>query len=649
MFRYVMFLWNVKNASDRDAVKSMRCRMLESSKGWRSVLDRPGMYVACIDQECSSNTALLIDDSRGVILGTIFRSPEPGYSREPTPIQFLSKEHSEEILRSMGRSLISNCWGYYVVALHFPENANAIVLRGPASPLACFRVEQGSLNIFFSHVNDCIDLKITPLSINWDCVTAQLVGGDYLTDETAIREIDSLECGESIECNPDGHFKRVYWDPRPLLEERFPASFAKAAQTLRRATEYSISALSSQHDRILVQLSGGLDSSIVLSSLSRVPHKPIVTAVNYYSGGSGDERYFARTMAEAVNCRLVERARNEDLDFRRFLDCNLTVRPVLNFSAPDVEARNIALTEELNATAIFDGELGDNIFGSHPRPGALVECIRQSGLGPGFLSNALDYSILSKQSLWRTLSLTRREALSVSVEPDFSASKELQRMLGADRGNSAMLASKEAREHHANMADRFLHPWLKQSRRIAPGSHALLFGVIAVTSTTYHSPFCGSHGPLRMSPLVSQPLIETALRMPTHLHWKYGLDRAVARTAFADVLPQEILLRGLGKGGPGLWVKRVVERNSGFLREFLLDGILARRRLIDRTKLETILSPRIAKSTVVVGDILAKVYIEAWLRAWQRVEILPVAQRERADTFRSIYKRENAPVTYDGS
>jgi len=49
-----------------------------------------------------------------------------------------------------------------------------------------------------------------------------------------------------------------------------------------------------------------------------------------------------------------------------------------------------------------------------------------------------------------------------------------------------------------------------------------------------------------------------------------------------------------------------------------MDGLLVRERLVDRQKLETVLSPRIVKSTVIVGDILAKLYIEAWLRKWPR-------------------------------
>jgi asparagine synthase (glutamine-hydrolysing) len=332
-------------------------------------------------------------------------------------------------------------------------------------------------------------------------------------------------------------------------------------------------------------------------------------------------------MADKVNCRLIECPRNQQLDLRRFLDCNRTARPVLNFSAPDTEARNIALARELNATAIFDGELGDNIFGSHPSPGVLVECLQQCGFGHEFLGFAMDYAMLTRQSLWRTLTLTRREAASVSVGPDFSASGEMQRVLGVDGARSAVLASPEALEHHRNLGDRFIHPWLKQSRRIAAGSHALLFGLLTVTSSTYHSPFSGPHEPMRVSPLVSQPLLEIALRLPAHLHCKFAQDRAVARAAFAAVLPPEILQRGLGKGGPTLWIREVIENNIEFLREYLLNGILVQRRLIERTRLETVLSPRIAKSTVIAGDIFAKLYIESWLRVWQKAEIPPAGQR----------------------
>jgi asparagine synthase (glutamine-hydrolysing) len=620
LFRYIIVTWDVSKPRDCDAARNMLGGTQSSPANWQCALDRPGIYVAYVNSGHSAYAAIPIGDSRGVILGTLFRTPESSKSGPPAIIRRLSQSHAEETLRSAGRTLISDYWGYYVAAIHYPESASSLVLRSPVSPLACFHVRRGSFNVFFSHLDDCIDLNVTPLSINWDCVTAQVTAGDNLTRETGIREIDCLECGESVECRRDGQTKRAYWDPRSFLAECAPGHFEPAVQAIRNATEYCIHAHSSPHDRILISLSGGLDSSIVLSSLSRASHQPSTTAVTYFSAGSGDERRFARSMADAVHCRLIERPRNRELDFRRFLDCNRTVRPILNFSAPDVESRNNDLAHELNATAIFDGELGDNIFGSNPRPGVLLECWREYGLRPQFLNVALDYAMLRRRSLWGTLALARQEALSVSRESDFSASREIRRSLGAERARSGMLATAEAEEHHRKMADRFIHPWFKQSRHIAPGSFGLLFGLINVTSPALQSPFSGPDDPLQISPLVSQPLLELMLRMPRHLHFRHAQDRAVARAAYADVLPREILQRGLGKGGPDLWAKEVIENNVGFLREFLLDGVLVRRRLIDGKKLEAVLSSRIDKSTVFAGEIFSKLYIEAWIRKLQQVE-----------------------------
>jgi asparagine synthase (glutamine-hydrolysing) len=583
-------------------------------------MDHPGFYASHVDNEFSNDSAILLHDQRGAIFGKLYPYPTSPEARLSSPLQSVSRDHSENIVQSMGRSLISQYWGYYVAVLRYPERQSALVMRSPVSPLACFHMRLGTLNIFFSYLEDCAALKLAPLSINWDSITAQVVGGDYLTRETGIREIESLECGEAVECSSSGCIDHVYWDPHSFLRDRSLDSFPEATRVIRHAVDHCVNALSYGHDHILVNLSGGLDSSIILSALGRSPHRPVLTAVNYYSRGCGDERNYARSMARSVNCRLVEYPRNDGLDLRRLNDCNFTVRPVLNFSAPDVEARTTALARESKASAIFNGELGDNIFGRAPGPGVLVECIRQNGYGRQFLRLAMDYSMLVKQSFWQTLASTHRERQSITKNRDFGALRRMQQRYGVEGAGSLILASAESQERHEINMDRFLHPWLKQARELAPGSDRLLFGLIAVTSPLYHSPFADSTDPLLVSPLIAQPLVEIALRMPSYLHCRSGQDRAVARKAFADVLPFDVLHRGLGKGGPDLWARDVLECNSEFMRDFLANGILVRRGLVDRTKLETVLSHRIAKSTAMVGDIFAKLYIEAWLRKFQQLE-----------------------------
>jgi asparagine synthase (glutamine-hydrolysing) len=619
MFRYLIAIGNPQSATDCESLTRIRRRAHASPAGWQDALNLPEFYAVYVHHRFSREPPILLHADHGVIFGSLYLSPTASRAGSSRSVRFISRDDSERIVDSKGRSLISDCWGHYVAAIRQPGAHSAMVVRSPASMLACHHLQEGTLNVFFSHVEDCMALIDAPMSINWDSITAQVVGYDYLSNETAIDQIRTVESGECIECSRERLTRHVYWDPRQFLGDSSLDDFGAATRAIRDAVQYSVSASSSAHDTILVKLSGGLDSSIVLSALSEAPHAPALTAITYHSRGCGDERRFARSMAETIGCRLIESPRNDTLDLRRFGDCNWTARPVLNFSAPDTESRNIALARELGASAIFDGELGDNIFGSDVGAGALVDCFRRHPLSSRLLGAVADYAILSRQSLWRTMRLAFREYIGLSKHPDFIASHEVQRWYTAEAVRSMTLASEDAHDRYQSTAHRFQHPWLRDARSLAPGSHLLLYGIIVATSTAHHSPFAGSGDPPRISPLISQPLVETALRVPAYLHFKNAENRALARAAFADRLPALVLQRGTGKGGPDLWAKDVIERNLEFLREYFLDGILVQRGLLDRRKVEAVVSRRIEKSTAILSDVFAKLYIEAWLRKWPRM------------------------------
>lgn len=623
MTRYLIAIANQQSASDCRVLESIGQSLQAAPASWHFSSRSPGFCAAYVHNQFCGDEALPLPDNRGVIFGSLYRSKKPSsrtnsVGTSQIRCRSISRDTLEHIVNSKGRSLVADFWGHYVVAIRHPDAPGALVLRSPVSALPCFHLQRDSVNVFFSHVEDCVALDLVKLSINWDSITAQVVGGDYVTSETALKEIRSVECGECVECGPRGCSATSYWDPRNLLTIGTVDDFTEAARAVGDTTQYCVNTVLSDHYHLLVKLSGGLDSSIVLSALNRAPHRPRLTAINYYSRGCGDERFFARSMANAVDCRLVEQPRNDGLDLRRFEDCNPTVQPVLNFSAPDTESRTIALAREIGASAIVDGELGDNIFGSNLGVGALIECYRKSGIRRECLSAVFDYAMISRQSVWRAVALAWMELRSLSRYPSFNALGEMKQQYGECIARSMILASAEAESHYASMSDRFTHTWMKGSRLLAPGSHSLLFGLITVTSPTYHSPFSSSGDPPRISPLLCQPLTELILGIPAHMHFKRGQNRALARTAFANSLPDVILSRGTGKGGPNLWAKDVVERNADYLRETLLDGVLAQMGLLDRRKLEAVLSPRIEKSTAIVGDIFAKLYIECWLRNWRK-------------------------------
>ncbi len=141
-----------------------------------------------------------------------------------------------------------------------------------------------------------------------------------------------------------------------------------------------------------------------------------------------------------------------------------------------------------------------------------------------------------------------------------------------------------------------------------------------------------------ISPLLSQPLVELCLRIPSYTHFHEGRDRGLARRAFADAVPTPILARTWKDRVPG-FPEEILRVNLPHIREMLLEGILVRERYLDRAALETALTGAALEATASVGEILDHMLVEAWLRSWsergrrprQAAKALPVLAHAQSD------------------
>ena len=117
-------------------------------------------------------------------------------------------------------------------------------------------------------------------------------------------------------------------------------------------------------------------------------------------------------------------------------------------------------------------------------------------------------------------------------------------------------------------------------------------------------------------PLLSQPLVETCLRIPTYVLIRSGRDRAVARQAFERDLPSEIARRQ-AKGRADQHVRNILDANLDFVRELLLDGVLVKRGWLNRAALELYLTRERSPADHQYSEILQEhLCTEAWLRRW---------------------------------
>lgn len=612
MFRYFTLVWPAENEHAASVAALVRQRLLGRDLTWKAVLQAPGLEAFCAGISPGSGGVLPLSGHPGAFLGTLF------HSSSSHRVYDLGDSASQRLLDSQGKAAIESYWGSYVLVLLERTAHRVTILRGPLSSLPCFWAVYRGVTLIFSCVDDCLSLGFLRFAIDWDCICAQVVGGDYLARQTALLGLETLISGEALHVTDAARTCTTYWSPSCLSPEPPVRDFAKASRLLRQTTETCIHGWLSSHKTVLLELSGGFDSSVVLSCAKRVATDTEIVNVNFWSPGSGDERIYAGSMATKTGTELLVRQRNNEVDLRRFLTCARTANPPVHFTAFDSEPTLVALAKQYNATAIVTGEIGDDIFGHAPFAGALAESL---GWRKHFLGAVLDYALLTRLSFWKALTQAFEYRRWQSAAAYWSLYRYKQ-FYGLTDETS--LASESRRRHYEReLLPRFIHPWFRDVRAFPQGRVLLFWSLAQVTSTWFHSPFAGSEADLFINPLASQPLVEAFCKIPSALHFRDGESGALARAAFSSGLSEEVLGRGTGKGTPDEWIQRLIPQNREFLREVLLDGILIREGLLDRNKVEAVLSGAVSSSRVGLSELVMQLYVECWLRNW--VEIVAEA------------------------
>jgi asparagine synthase (glutamine-hydrolysing) len=121
----------------------------------------------------------------------------------------------------------------------------------------------------------------------------------------------------------------------------------------------------------------------------------------------------------------------------------------------------------------------------------------------------------------------------------------------------------------------------------------------------------------RFSPLLSQPMVELCLSMPTWLWCRGGINRALARSAFADLLPLAVRRR-ISKAGPDSFIRSLFAANRETIRDLLLGGLLADQSLLDRDAVALALETDVLSADAIAYRLLDLVEAETWARSWSR-------------------------------
>ncbi|KAF1721718.1 asparagine synthase family protein [Pseudoxanthomonas wuyuanensis] len=508
--------------------------------------DRLHVFVA-------SGTPTILVPGRGLLIGHLFT-----LSGQPVTGELIFDRTD----KSLQTHLLDSFWGEYVVVE--PQQADgsgARFLRDPSGGLPCFYGLHSGGRFVTSSVSIACDLGLCSREVDWDFVMHALVYPYLRSERTALRGIRELLQGCSLDIRGGQASTTIIWSPWTFVApNRRLTSTREATSIVRSAVSLAVKAWAEIDRSILLELSGGLDSSIVAACLREADARTICCTMVAPVPGT-DERQYARQVADHHQFELL--SADIDLENARFEfppPQDSTV-PGMGILHHPVDSAVAALAGTLDVASLFSGAGGDSIFCYLRGATPAADAFKERGMSAG-ITAIRDLSTLHQCSLTQAGRLALRKLIR-GPKPHWKPVHE-----GVDPTRRSIPFD--------------AHPWFDTPENALPGDQERISD-LAGTQSFRDGVARSARWPMRY-PLLSQPVMEACLRVPTWMWIAGGRNRSIARSAFSDALPSGVLNRR-SKGTYTRYYAAIHDRHRDAMLSFLMDGMLASRGLLDLDEL----------------------------------------------------------------
>lgn len=555
----IAFKYTVGDMEGRKRAERCADIVLED-RAWTKHIQLRGLILL---SRSSANDAppLLLPRDGGAVIGILFERTPEGHRR----VQAVAEAAAKLWFASAGGALIENYWGPYLAVLLDLERDRVLIVRDPMGARPAYLATLPGVRVVFTDLDA------------WSKLAAPEIDPEYLrlflshprlsSPRTGLKGVAEVKPGVAHIWQRTASEEATLWLPAPTADQQRHTRFESAAQTVRKAALACGAAWANAGLPIVHRLSGGFDSSAALASLVVGGARDIV-AINERAPDlpEADEFEAAATAAKHFSVPLVEVCcAASAVDYEKLAQARPAPRPSLaDLSFADPSAQAVLARAE--AFLITSGQGGDQVFSRRPLLNAAADALRDGrklGEIAQILMNGARLSGKSLQFMARELivGLTRSQ----------------QSALGAAMGAGAGDAAKQEAIEEA-----LSHPWVRDVDHRGPARALRAMNLIDLNF--YQRPTALSAHAIAAPIFASQPLVETVLAIPPYLMQWGGRDRALARAAFADLLPEATLARAT-KGDTTRHFVRTMVDNAPYLDALLREGELMRMGLIDKTML----------------------------------------------------------------
>jgi len=492
----------------------------------------------------------------------------------------------------IAKAMLERYWGRYLLVLRNQAGLVVGALRDPSGALDGVTWRHAGVVVIASETPELLLQHLGPRQgLNWTSIQELLADPIFGGASAPIAGMTTMAPGALVSPTQMGFQTRQLWRPAAFASTP-PSRSVEIEAELRSQIDLCVAAHAALPGNILGEISGGFDSAVVASGLIRA-NAPVAVWCNHWTlDPGGDERIYARAMADHFGLEILERLRPPFiLSPERIAESQFGPRPSAFALDLAYEQETLDLARRFGATRLFTGIGGDGLFFVSPYPPIARDLYLNQGLR-GLLSPAFgDLARWCRKSVW---ALARLALQAEHASPKSPSATWV----------TSMGVSQVPRPH----------PWREGSDALPPAKRRHIDEQILVQLTAATS-LRGRELDI-VHPLLSQPLVEYCLGVPVDKLVEGGRDRAMARRAYRGRLPDAVLDRK-SKGELGAYYSRAVASAIPALKTFLLEGRLAEQGLLVRPVLEQVLDVSYFAQAGGFTALLFTVAIEAWVRRWE--------------------------------
>lgn len=557
-------------------------------RGWTLALSAYG--VAVLVRGAAPTPVRALGDWRGsvgAVVGEVFDraalDDDGAALFDLEPLGALARDDPPQVARILART----AFGDYVGLIRRVHGGAPVLFADPLGGRPAFAWERDGVTV----VGDTPPEGLAgphAAAVDWDGVFDLMADRRRMGAAPPLTGLTWIEPGVCRH-GPGLGLREVLWTPSAAARGARAGDPAR----LRRAVDGAVRSFLLGRRRVLCEISGGLDSAIVATSLKAVG-RPADQALNFYRAqAEADERVYAQAAAERAGAplRCVERpllALTEDGLMRGAG----AFRPNFEILDTDYDDFTLAAIAETQADIVFTGHGGDVVFYQLQAAALAGDLLAGVPCEGSRLARLVEVSLRTRRSVWSLAAQAVRGRPNAAV----AAATTAPRIIAPPIRPGAW------------------HPWMARLGAIPPAKRAQISG-LALTQGVFADTRRGQAA-RQCHPLLSQPVVEACLAIPAPILSQGEGERSFARATFADRLPDNIVRRR-SKGDISVFLGRTLALNAGLLRGFLLDGRLAAEGVVDRAALEAVLHPEALIFQNAYGEILAATVLEAFVRYWE--------------------------------